>query len=434
MRMSSTRRVFLAQAAALAAGWPAYAEPAKVKTSITGTANPDLASFDQLMTSFIEENKVPGAALAVTRFGKLAYARGFGLADVDKAEPVQPASLFRIASVSKPITATAMLQLIQKGKLKFDDKVFDLMKLTPLEQPKFKFDERWKRITVRQCLQHMGGWDRDKTPDPIGQPWNISRAFGIDTPPTPTQITRYMLGHPLDFDPGDRYAYANLGYLVLSRILELISSQKYEPFIKKEILAPLGIRDMELGRAHVENRAKGEVSYYDSKKRKAVCLYPPKRGQQVAMPDGGQNVEAFEAHGGWIASAIDLVRFASAFDDPSKSPLLNAKSIAEMFARPSGAAGNDKNGKPAAVFYGCGWNVRSISNTGKSNTWHTGYMSGTESLLVRRFDGLNWAVLFNASDNPAGKNLIGLIDPRVHESADKVKRWPADDQFAKYLK
>ena len=67
------------------------------------------------MTSFIEENKVPGRLLAVTRRGKLVYARGFGYADVERKMPVQPAALFRIASVSKPITAVAVMQLVEKG-------------------------------------------------------------------------------------------------------------------------------------------------------------------------------------------------------------------------------------------------------------------------------------------------------------------------------
>lgn len=438
MPFKSTRRTFLAQAGAAAIGFSATAaltsQPTRNNNPISGIANPELSPFDQLMTSFIEENKVPGASLAVTRFGKLIYARGFGLAEVHTKEIVEPGSLFRIASVSKPITAVAVLQLIQKGKLKFDDKIVERMKLTALETPKTKFDERWKRITIRQCLQHTGGWDRDKSYDPIVRPWQIAKAFDIDAPPTPAQIVRYMMGEPLDFDPGERMAYSNLGYLVLGRIIEEITGQTYEEHVKKDVLAPLGIKNMQLGRALIDNRAKGEVKYYDSKKRMGRCLYAPQRGQQVSAPDGAENLEGFEAHGGWIASSIDLVRFASAFDESGKSPLLNAKSIAEMFACPPGSAGKDKDGKASDAFYGCGWNVRPVGHTGKSNTWHSGYISGSEALLVRRFDGLNWAVLFNTADNPAGKKLNGRIDGRIHEAADKVKRWPDDDQFAKYLK
>src|SRR5215212_9997076 len=114
-----SRRTFLAMAGATIVR-------AAEKTSgppVSGEADADLAPFDKLLTTFVRENKVPGASLAVTRQGRLVYARGFGYADRDKKRAVQPASLFRIASVSKPITAVAVLQLVEQKKLKLEDKV-----------------------------------------------------------------------------------------------------------------------------------------------------------------------------------------------------------------------------------------------------------------------------------------------------------------------
>jgi N-acyl-D-amino-acid deacylase len=386
------------------------------------------------MTAFVEENKVPGAALAVTFKGKLVYARGFGYADVEKKEPVQPAALFRIASVSKPITAVAVLQLIEKEKVKLDDKVISHLQLTPFLARGTKADPRWKQITVRHCLQHTGGWDREKSFDPISRPWDIAKALGIQPPVTPDHIVRYMMGQPLDFDPGARHAYSNIGYLVLGRIIEAISGPTYEGYVKKDVLGPLGIKTAQLGRALLENRAKGEVRYYDAKKRTGPALFPPRLGKQVPVQYGADNQEAYEAHGGWIASAVDLVKFAAAFDDPARCPVLTAKTIDEMWARPDGAAGWEAKGKPKQGFYGCGWNVYPVGTTGKANTWHTGYMAGTEALLVRRWDGRNWAVLFNTHHNPEGKSLAGLIDGPLHEAASKVKVWPDVDQFDTFLK
>lgn len=137
---------------------------------------------------------MPGASLAVTRHGRLVYARGFGYADVEKQEAVQPAALFRIASLSKPITAVAVMQLIAKRKLKLDDKVLDRMKLMPFLAADAKPDPRWKQITVRQCLQHTGGWDRNKSFDPIIRPWDIAKALGIQPPvwPNTDQFRRYL--------------------------------------------------------------------------------------------------------------------------------------------------------------------------------------------------------------------------------------------------
>src|SRR5262249_11321033 len=159
--------------------------------------------------------------------------------------------------------------------------------------------------------------------------------------------------------------YSNLGYLVLGRMIESVTGQKYEEHVKAKVFDPLKVHGPRLGRALPENRARGEVHYYDPKGRQDRCLYPPKRGQTLPLPDGAASLEGFEAHGGWIASAIDLVKFASAFDDPRKCPLSSEKSIQAMWARPEGAAGKEKNGRPRAAYYGCGWDVRPVEDKGK---------------------------------------------------------------------
>ena len=134
--------------------------------------------------------------------------------------------------------------------------------------------------------------------------------------------------------------------------------------------------------------------------------------------DSGMNVDGFEAHGGWIASAADLVRFAAHFDRPEGPTLLNPDSVATMFERPTGETGN--------VWYACGWQVRTAGPNGRGrNTWHVGLLvPGTSTLLVRRWDGLSWAVLFNTHSNPKGEILANLIDSPLHEAADAVAHWP----------
>lgn len=401
---------------------------------VTGAHNPNLASFDNLFTKFLKENALPGVGVAVTRNGKLVYARGFGHADLENHKPVEPNALFRLASVSKPITAVGILHLLDQGKLKLEDPVLKHIKLRAFVHPNVKFDERWEKITVHQCLRHTGGWDRDKKGgfDPIGIPWEIMKVMNLKHHPTPDDIVRYMMGLHLDFNPGSKMVYSNLGYLVLGRVIEEITGEKYEPWIRKNILVPIHAAGMALGKALPENRPPAEVNYYDSKKRKGKCLYPPREGQQVPLPDGGENFEGFEAHGGWIASPVELVRFASAFDYGRKSPLLSAEAIKEMWARPPGTAGFDPGNKPKDAYYGCGWEVRPIGNMGKANTWHAGLIAGTSTLLVRRSDGLNWAVLFNTDSNHKNEQPADLIDGLMHEAADAVKKWPDIDLFEKF--
>jgi N-acyl-D-amino-acid deacylase len=397
---------------------PTAAEPPPSR----GAAPPALAPFDRLMTTFLEQQRVPGAALAVTRGSRLVYARGFGFAEVESGRPVLPAALFRIASLSKPITAVAVLQLAERGGFALDDRVFAI--LPAREWLPAGCDQRLHAITVRQLLQHTAGWDRDASFDPIARPHAVAQALKVPLPVGPAAVVRYALTLPLDFAPGARHAYSNVGYLLLGRLIEQVSGQPYEAYVKTKVLAPLGITQMQLGRACKGDLASAEVRYYDAQRRVAPAVNGPQLGASVPLVYGGENVEGFEAHGGWIASAIDLVRFAAAFDAPAASPLLSAASLAALFARPAGAAGFEANGQPRPVYYGCGWSVRPVGGTGRANTWHTGLIAGSSALLVRRHDGLNWAVLFNTDSGPSGADLAGLIDPLVHGAADAVRAWP----------
>ena len=117
------------------------------------------------------------------------------------------------------------------------------------------------------------------------------------------------------------------------------------------------------------------------------------------------------------------MRFGAAFDNPQTCPILKAESVETMFARPRGAAGRGADGKPAPAYYGCGWMVRPVGL--RANTWHAGALDGASTLLVRRHDGLTWAVLFNArTGSLKDKDLAAEIDPLVHEAVGKVKEWP----------
>ena len=390
--------------------------------SSPGRTAPGLEAFDHMMSSFIKENSVPGAAVAITRRGS-SFTRGFGYADVEKKEAVQPGDLFRIASISKPFTAVAVLQLVQKGDLKLDEKVVDHLKWQPFLEEGEKIDPRWKKITIHQVLQHTGGWDRDKSYDPIDIPWKIAKAMKKKPPITPEDIVRYMMGKPLDFDPGTRYAYSNLGYLLLGRVIEVVSGQNYERYVQKNVLTPLNIQDMKLGRASWRTGRRMRFTITRVRNGRGG-RGGPHIGEKVPGVYGADNFESFQAHGGWMASAVDLVRFAAALDDPAHCPILKEKTIETMWARPEGLAGHRKDGTPRVVYYGCGWNVRGVVDKGKINTWHDGLIGGSSTLLVRRWDGLNWAVLFNIDSNPKGKDLASLIDPLMHETADNIKLWP----------
>jgi N-acyl-D-amino-acid deacylase len=130
-----------------------------------------------------------------------------------------------------------------------------------------------------------------------------------------------------------------------------------------------------------------------------------------------------DSHGGWIASAVDLARFAAAFDDPDNCAVLSRESIAEMHRRPPGLAGHEEDGRPKPVFYSLGWLNRVLSE-GKVNHWHTGSLNGTATILIRRHDGRNFVALLNTRVSPHSPHLGRAIDRLLHQAADRVTDWP----------
>ena len=401
-------------------GYKAERAPAAIRT---GEISEESKRFDSVIADFLRGHRIPGAAFAVTQNSQIRIARGFGYADLATGEPVQSNSLFRIASISKPITAVAILRLIEQGKLTLDSKLLEVLPLdSAIALVGDQFDSRWRSITIRHLLQHGGGWDRDMSFDAMFKSVAFAAEQKVDPPATPDVVIRSMLAKPLDFPPGEKYAYSNFGYCLLGRVIEKLTGTAYESFVQREILRPCGITSMRLGRTRLEQRAQGEVRYYQPGLSKSVFL--DDLGQNVPRPYGAWNLEAMDAHGGWLASAEDLARFAVAFDDPEKCPILSAESIRQMQERPEGLAGYEADGKPKPVFYSLGWLNRVLDHGGISR-WHTGSLDGTATILIRRHDGINMVALLNTRASPNASHLGREIDIRLHEAADAALALPA---------
>jgi len=366
----------------------------------------ELAAFDQTIKEFMVEHKVPCAGLAVTCRGRLVLARGYNWSSITR-QPVGPESLFRIASLSKSITAVAVMRLAEQGGLSLDDRLVDLLDISP--PPGRPSDPRLRQITVRHLLQHLGGWDRDKAFDPMFQDERIARELNVSLPIRTEHIIRFMAGQPLQHDPGTTMSYSNFGYCLLGRIIEKRTGLSYGDYVRTELLAPLGITRTRLGHSNFEDRAADEVEYQTD----SGSAY------------GAFNVENMDSHGGWIASAVDLARFAAAFDNPDNCPILSRASIEAMFALPPNIDPNAY--KTGDVYYACGWNVRDFGS-GKRNTWHTGSLPGTYTFMARWAGGVNCVVLFNKR-GPG----FAEIDKQLGAAAHSVKHWPSHDLFAALL-
>lgn len=386
---------------------------------ISGTAVPGMASVDDAISELMTRWDIPGGAVGIVRDGRLVYARGFGYADVAAETETAPDALFRIASVSKPVTAAAVLRLVEQDRLSLDEPAFALLPdITPL--PGATVDPRLATITVRHLLEHSGGWDRAVTFDPMFLPAQIAAATGTPAPASAEAVIQYMMGQQLDFDPGTRYAYSNFGYAVLGRIIERVTGGTYEAFVQEAVLAPAGVTRMRLGRSLLADRAPGEVRYYDLATVSSV--FPG--GGAVPLPYGGFNLEAMDAHGGWIASAVDLMRFMTAVDRfPTRPDVLTPASIDLMTAKPASPLWD---GSP--VHYGLGWLVRPV----EGNWWHGGSLPGTASFLVRTGTEVAWVALFNARAMKPGSTFEAEIDGAMWQALGEVTAWPAHDLFASF--
>lgn len=383
----------------------------------TGTYLPALGSFDETILTYMEAQHIPGAALAIVKDGRLIYARGFGYANREEREPATPTSLFRLASVSKPITAVAIMTLVQAGKLKLETPVFPLLGLRPFLLPGQTQDPRLDSITVRQLLEHSGGWDSAKSGDIMFKHFQIAAEMNIASPPDHASLIRWAMGRPLDFAPGAQFAYSNFGYCVLGRVIEKVSGLSYEKYVQTKVLAPADIHTMRIGMGRRSERFPQEVCYYDPESQTDRSVFSADGDAAVPMPYAFASPQTMDAHGGWIASAVDIAHFMAKLDVPGEQPLLSPASVATMFARPEPPLGLDPAGAPSAAYYALGWQVRPVGHDDKANTWHNGGMPGTSTLMVRLANGLSWVVLFNSRAD-------GAIDGLLHKAAARVKEWP----------
>jgi N-acyl-D-amino-acid deacylase len=409
---------------------PPPAKPPAQEIPISGAAVPGMASYDQAITGFMRKLSIPGGAVAVMRDGKLIYARGFGYADVENKTPAQPDALFRIASVSKPITSAAVMKLVEEGQLKLDDRVAPFIAhLAPA--PGATVDPRWEQITIRHLLTHTGGWDRNRPNggfDPVDRPGIAAAAVSAPAPASAETLIRYMKGMPLDFNPGEKFAYSNFGYLVLGRVIERVSGMPYKEYVRARVLQPVGANRTQQGRSRMHDALAGEVKYYLPGEPGLGLTAPmvpsvfPGEGT-VPLTYGGFHLEASDASGAWVSSAIDLLRFVGGVDGHAHRPdILSPGIIAEMTGSgPAVCAGG-------GCYWGLGWVIRPTQGDA---TWtHGGSLPGTTGMLVRSYHNFSWVGLFNGRS--LTPNSEAELDAALWNALAGVTSFPAHDLFSTF--
>ncbi|HEU0070562.1 MAG TPA: serine hydrolase domain-containing protein [Alphaproteobacteria bacterium] len=382
-----------------------------------GPALRGLNPFDREMTELMTRWEIPGGGLAVSYKGRLMLAHGYGLADRDKNEPVTPHTVFRLGSLSKPITAIAALLLAQDGKLDLNAQALPLLGEDGPRAERI-VDDRVKTITVRQLLQHRMGLDRDISGDPVFMPGNAAAAKrqGAPMPATCMTLLRDGLERQLDFTPGERYAYSNVGYCMLGLIVARAAGQPYEAFVRERIFAPAQVNGFTLGRTLA--KADNEATYYDFPGGPLLNAMPGVASGKVPAPYGAYSLEIMDGYGNWLGSPTEFLRFMLAIDGQRGAALLPDKTREQIFARP--------DGESKAAYYGLGFLVRPVQ--GGMNWWHNGSQSGAMAFAVRTAEGYGWTVAVNTRPKEAGK-FFDELDRAMWRAAKAVSAWPEGDLF-----
>ncbi|MEM6720544.1 MAG: serine hydrolase [Bacteroidota bacterium] len=367
--------------------------------NVTDWKSSDINQLDSKIKKVMKDYKVPAVSIGIVKDGKLVYAKGYGYGNKEEGIIAAATSSMRLASISKPITSVAIMKLVEQKKLKLSDKVLGKNSiLGNTYGKKWKIGSREKAITVQQLLEHTAGgdsWDNDKSPegtDTWGDPM-----FQKKLKNRKNHISWVLNSRNPTHTPGTRYAYSNFGYNLLGRIIEKKTGKSYESYVRNSILKPSGITQMFIGKDKKKDRRYKEVVYYSDRK--------PYDLQMRRM----------DSHGGWIASAVDMMKFMVRVDgQSSKKDILKKTTISTM------TKGSSVNGG-----YAKGWSV-------SGRNWsHGGSMAGTGTLLKKMDNGVSYVILTNFSKEyeKGETSHRSALKKAVEDGIKAIKSWPSLDLF-----
>lgn len=355
--------------------------------------------FEHDIAAYMQTNAVPGFTVAISRQGRLVYARGFGYANQESGELAGPDHRFRIASVSKPVCAVSVLHVLERSRTRsLASTLFGTGSIFGSDYGTPPYSARETSITVRHVLNHTAGW-----PDDGRLWWDDYPSYGSEHAP----FISYQLNSVAQIaDPGRVGRYSNLGFVIAARVVEKLTGRTFEDYAVNEVLASCGIDGvtrMAVGAREASARQFQEAVYYTHPTSNAdPYLIDPRR------MDGST---------AWIAKPADLLLLARRIDGTSAhTDILRAGSIEDMKTRgtPDSSSGYDSN------TYGLGW----YSDSGSAPTqWgHNGSMAGTKANFVVRDDGVSYAWMANT--------VMGGFDSMVQSMIGQLnaaQAWPDID-------
>jgi len=350
LRLPALGAVALALAASLLDPTPASAQASRAAAHAARVPAPPLdrdsaglpaatvARVDSAITALMAREHIPALSIAVATDNQVRWERGYGFADLENFVPATAATVYRLASVSKPITAVAVMQLAERGALDLD---------APIQRYVPSFPSKRYPVTARQLLSHLAGVRHYK-----GDELESTRPY-----PSLTAALAMFKDDSLEHPPGARMTYTTHGYTLLGAAVEGAARVPYMAYVRAHVFAPAGItamRDDDVA-ALIPHRARGYARDSTGAPRNA----------------GLTNTSYKTPGGGLVSTAADVVRFAVA---AQSGRLVRPATFAQMTT-----SARTTDGKP--IGYGLGWSIGQIPNAPPGMVSHTGGQQGTSTVV-----------------------------------------------------
>ena len=298
---------------------------------------------------------IPGLALAVAVDGKIVYSEGFGYADLEERVPVWPTTKFRIGSISKPLTATALMELVEAGKVELD---------APIQKYVPSFPDKGAVLTVREVAGHLGGLRHYQ-----GNEFEIQKHYG-----SVLEGLKIFENDPLVAPPGTKFSYSSYGFNLVSAVVESAAGEEFLSYMQGHVFTPLGL-------AHT---AADQNTQIVEQRSRFYGLAKDGHAENAPYVDNSYKW----AGGGFLSTAEDLVRFGSSVMEPG---FLKAETLKTMFTPQKTKTGE-------ATEYGIGWFIHK-SQSGKLVYEHAGgSVGGTSQLILYPETHVVVALVTNLSD------------------------------------
>jgi CubicO group peptidase (beta-lactamase class C family) len=317
-----------------------------------------VGAVDDYIRAEMTKQHIPGLALLVTRDGQIVRAQGYGLANVELQVPVKPETIFQSGSVGKQFTATAVMMLVEEGKIGLEDPLTKYFPDAPAT---------WNQVTIRELLSHTAGFT------------DYPKDFDMRKDYTEGDLIKIVEGIPLAYPPGTSWDYSNLGFLTLGIVIHKVTGQFYGDYLQERIFRPLGMNT---------TRIISEADIVPNRSSGYRLVKGELKNQEWVSPALNTT-----ADGSLYFSILDLAKWDAAL---YTEKLLKRSSFENMWT-----VAKLKNGQPNAGHYGFGWFIE--TKNGRHVVEHEGAWQGFKSQISRYVDDkLTIVILANLDEAKPG--------------------------------